>query len=64
MEITLEELNRAFDHAENMTAKNFMQQTCSMENVHGEQVCPICFFRSIVKSSLGIENANPPGEAS
>lgn len=57
MEISLTELQEAFDRAEQATAEHFDGQTCSMTNIHGEQECPICFFRKMVKNYLGIENA-------
>lgn len=49
---TLEELQKAFDVAEQETAEHFNGQTCSMESVDGENECPICDFRIRVKNIL------------
>ena len=59
MEITLEQLNTAFAHAEGDTALMFDGKTCSMITIHGEDTCPICFFTGQVKAYLGIENSSP-----
>ena len=63
MDISLDQLNAAFQKAEQDTAEMFDGQTCSMTDIHGEDTCPICFFRMQAKKYLGIENAaesDPP----
>lgn len=53
--ITMEELRRAFDRAEQETADHFNQQTCALDNKDGVPECPICFFRIQVRKHLGME---------
>lgn len=45
-------LSMAFERAENETAEQFNQQTCSMVNKEGASECPICFFTKRVKAHL------------
>lgn len=53
--VTLEQLNSAFDKAENETADQYNSQVCSMNDRDGNDTCPICYFRQQVKKHLGIE---------
>ena len=55
--LTLEQLQTAFDRAEDETAAHFNGQTCSMKNVDGNHECPICYFRMQVKHLLGLPSA-------
>jgi hypothetical protein len=53
--VFLHQLNNAFDKAEQDTAQQYNSQTCSLEDVDGNQTCPICFFRQKVKGYLELK---------
>lgn len=52
IEVSLEQLQKAFNQAEDDTAVMFESKTCSMEDKDGEHRCPICYFRERVKFHL------------
>lgn len=45
-------LQHAFNLAEEDTANEFEGRTCSLLNRHGEETCPICYFRARVHERL------------
>lgn len=52
--VTPEELQIAFDLAEDETARQYSERTCSLMDKDGNETCPICFFRQRVKNHLKI----------
>lgn len=53
--IQLENINMAFNRAEEETAAQFNSQTCSMPDKDGDHTCPICFFRKRAKFYMGLD---------
>lgn len=50
--ITIQQLNDAFNKAENETAEQYNKQTCSLKDKDGDETCPICFFRQRVRAHI------------
>lgn len=45
----------AFNKAEHLTADQFEGRTCAIQDKNRDMVCPICYFRKMVKHFLGYE---------
>lgn len=45
-------LNTALDKAELDVAEMYGGQLCSMRDIHGDDTCPICYFRIRFKEHL------------